>query len=278
MTMTFLRMSLAGVALGINLLGVGFAAGVANAADGDLGSVLVEARDQSGVPIGGACHRGENAIGLFGPVCDNAAADNDPEVGRVEFANLGPGEQEIAEVSAPPGFQNSGDPQLAVDVDPGATVTVVFGYVTSAVQVVSAQPSGGAVVATLPNRGTVIPVSVAIRQPVSTPPVVVGPAIPTCDGFAATIVGVPNPAGGQTSIDGYGGDDLICPLSGSDRVNAGDGDDVVFGGEGDDKLAGQSGVDALDGGSGGDVCHGGTTPGGPENDTALDRESIAAIP
>ncbi len=63
--------------------------------------------------------------------------------------------------------------------------------------------------------------------------------------------------GGNDTIVGFDGDDVISGLAGSDTINAGDGNDLLLGGDGSDYLYGESGDDTLDGGSGGGVSYGG---------------------
>ena len=63
--------------------------------------------------------------------------------------------------------------------------------------------------------------------------------------------------GGDNTLSGAGGDDLIFGGSGDDAVNGDAGDDTLYGGPGNDRLNGGAGDDALIGGPGGDEFIGG---------------------
>jgi Ca2+-binding RTX toxin-like protein len=78
-------------------------------------------------------------------------------------------------------------------------------------------------------------------------------------GLAVAIA--PNPDGGNDSLFGNRGNDIINGDIGDDSIDGGDGRDLLLGGDGDDRifgrdgndtLLGQSGDDELDGGDGGD--------------------------
>ena len=88
------------------------------------------------------------------------------------------------------------------------------------------------------------------------------PAVPTCRGQEATIVGtngrdVLRGTNGPDVIVGLGGDDVIDARGGDDVVCGGPGNDVVQGGYGDDRVYGQSGNDVINGGPGDDRISGG---------------------
>jgi hypothetical protein len=65
-------------------------------------------------------------------------------------------------------------------------------------------------------------------------------------------------ANGADTVDGRGGNDLICTNGGDDFVRGGTGDDRVDAAGGNDNVGGAAGVDQLLGGSGNDQVHGGT--------------------
>ena len=69
------------------------------------------------------------------------------------------------------------------------------------------------------------------------------PAVPTCAGLKATIVGT---AAGD-ELTGTSGADVIVGLGGNDHISGGGGADVICGGDGNDKLDGAAGKDLLDG-------------------------------
>lgn len=80
------------------------------------------------------------------------------------------------------------------------------------------------------------------------------------DGDDALVSGGPRP----DAVHGGPGNDLVRGLGGAD---------FLFGGSGDDDLRGGAQPDTIDGGRGVDSCNGGT-----EGDTAINCESLAAIP
>jgi uncharacterized repeat protein (TIGR01451 family) len=100
---------------------------------------------------------------------------------------------------------------------------------------------------------------------------VIAPAVPTCRGRRATIVGTAGPdvlggtAGrdvifawtGSDAIFSGGGRDLICAGPGNDFVNSGPRPDTVLGGPGADRVVGRGGGDELRGARGGDRLRGG---------------------
>jgi uncharacterized repeat protein (TIGR01451 family) len=100
---------------------------------------------------------------------------------------------------------------------------------------------------------------------------VVAPAVPTCRGRQATIVGTPlgdllgGTAGndvifawsGDDRIFSGGGRDLICAGTGNDVANAGSSSDTVLAGRGADLVLGRGGGDELRGGRGPDRIRGG---------------------
>lgn len=93
-------------------------------------------------------------------------------------------------------------------------------------------------------------------------PVPPAPAVPTCHGQEATIVGtagkdVLRGTQGRDVIVGLGGDDVIDGRGGDDLVCGGPGNDVIQGGYGDDRVYGQSGSDVINGGPGDDRISGG---------------------
>ena len=95
------------------------------------------------------------------------------------------------------------------------------------------------------------------------------PAVPTCAGLKATIVGT---AAGD-ELTGTSGNDVIVGLGGNDHISGGGGADVICGGDGNDKLDGAAGKDLLDGGTGKDKLVGGggndTLLGGDDDDRLL---------
>ena len=119
---------------------------------------------------------------------------------------------------------------------------------------------------------------------------------PTCQGFAATIVGTnqndiltgtPDAdvivgLNGDDIIYGLAGDDIICGGNGQDQIFGGDDNDIlsgdnardfVNGGHGDDLLLGENGPDTLDGGPGVDELRGGRGPDTCQNgETLVDCE------
>jgi Ca2+-binding RTX toxin-like protein len=66
-----------------------------------------------------------------------------------------------------------------------------------------------------------------------------------------------NGANSGTSIDGRGGNDVICGFDGNDTIKGGDGNDQIFGNAGNDDLRGEAGADDIDGGDGSDSTDGG---------------------
>jgi hypothetical protein len=98
--------------------------------------------------------------------------------------------------------------------------------------------------------------------------------------------------GGDDTISGGTGNDVLYGLSGQDRISGGQGDDYLEGATGDDQLHGGAGKDILsggrdsdrvDGGTGDDVIYGGhgrdTIEGGGGRDTAYrqDEDSVSSI-
>ena len=93
------------------------------------------------------------------------------------------------------------------------------------------------------------------------------------------------------TVNGLGGNDVICGRGGNDTLRGGDGRDRLYGengndriegggkgdwasgGAGADTILGQAGNDALDGGAQSDTCNGGT-----EQDTAVRCEVRNGIP
>jgi uncharacterized protein (DUF1501 family) len=80
-----------------------------------------------------------------------------------------------------------------------------------------------------------------------------GPAVPTCDGQPATIVGTR----GRDRLVGTPGRDVIVGLGGADRIKGGGGNDLICGGAGNDRLRGGRGRDRLQGDRGRDRLVGG---------------------
>ncbi|MGE8656953.1 MAG: VCBS domain-containing protein, partial [Achromobacter sp.] len=66
-----------------------------------------------------------------------------------------------------------------------------------------------------------------------------------------------DPRGGDDTIHGGTGDDIIYGQGGNDTLYGDDGNDIIYGGAGDDKLYGGDGNDVLHGGSGNDTLEGG---------------------
>ncbi len=97
-----------------------------------------------------------------------------------------------------------------------------------------------------------------------------GPAVPTCNGLPATIVGTESrdvlfgtngddvivALGGNDLIISGQGDDVVCGGAGVDSVWSGNGSDVLFGEDGNDRLFGQNGDDIISGGAGADFVSG----------------------
>jgi Ca2+-binding RTX toxin-like protein len=76
-----------------------------------------------------------------------------------------------------------------------------------------------------------------------------------------TIIGTPGrdvvqAFGGEDQVIGLGGDDLICGDAGDDDLSGGGGDDLLFGNGGVDELSGGRGVDRVMGGPGVDEVSG----------------------
>ena len=63
--------------------------------------------------------------------------------------------------------------------------------------------------------------------------------------------------GGNDSVIGNSGANLISTMGGNDTVRAGDGNDTIEGGDGNDSLLGEDGNDSLFGGDGRDSLYGG---------------------
>jgi Ca2+-binding RTX toxin-like protein len=63
--------------------------------------------------------------------------------------------------------------------------------------------------------------------------------------------------GGNDSVIGNSGANLISAMAGNDTVRAGDGNDTIQGGDGNDSLLGEAGNDVLSGNSGNDFLFGG---------------------
>jgi Ca2+-binding RTX toxin-like protein len=82
----------------------------------------------------------------------------------------------------------------------------------------------------------------------------VGDICTLCGGMLPTIVG----RGGNDSIQGTSGTDVIVGLGGNDRIYGKGGDDFICGNGGNDKLYGDRGNDIVLGGAGNDLIHGGS--------------------
>ncbi|MDH0521415.1 retention module-containing protein [Achromobacter xylosoxidans] len=82
-----------------------------------------------------------------------------------------------------------------------------------------------------------------------------------------------DPRGGNDTIHGGTGDDIIYGQGGNDTLYGDDGNDIIYGGAGDDKLYGGEGNDVLHGGSGNDTLEGGNGNdlliGGKGDDTLI---------
>lgn len=78
------------------------------------------------------------------------------------------------------------------------------------------------------------------------------PALPTCFGFEATIIGTT----GDDRLRGTSGDDVIVSKTGSDVVHGRGGDDRICAGDGSDRVIGGLGSDRLQGGPGVDQVRG----------------------
>jgi len=80
-----------------------------------------------------------------------------------------------------------------------------------------------------------------------------------------------DPRGGNDTVHGGTGDDIIYGQGGNDTLYGDDGNDILYGGSGNDTLHGGAGNDVLDGGSGNDTLIGGkgndTLYGGAGSDT-----------
>ena len=84
-----------------------------------------------------------------------------------------------------------------------------------------------------------------------------GPALPSCRGRTATLLGTLGNDRGDNRLVGTSADDVIVGLDGNDVIKAGSGDDRACGGAGNDKLSGGNGKDKLKAGSGDDKLFGG---------------------
>jgi uncharacterized delta-60 repeat protein len=151
----------------------------------------------------------------------------------------------------------------------GGRLTLAFGF-PSAAGDAAIQPDGKLVVAGAVDVGENEP-RPAVARLLAAPPVQdpgpvggdpgpggdgagpVAPAVPTCAGKPATIVGTAR----AETLRGTAGNDVIVARGGADRVRAGRGRDLVCGGGGRDVLAGGRGADRLLGGAGRDRCLGG---------------------
>ena len=105
------------------------------------------------------------------------------------------------------------------------------------------------------------------------------PAVPTCDGLPATIVGGPGSSelvgtsdddvivdlDGNNVVRGFGGDDTVCTGPGNDRILVGGGADTVIDAGGNNIVDGGAGADIIATGTGADTIRAG---GG--NDTVID--------
>ena len=82
-----------------------------------------------------------------------------------------------------------------------------------------------------------------------------------------------NAGGGNDTVRGTHGDDVIDGGRGNDVLRGQGGDDTVIGGAGDDRLFGNAGSDNLSGGAGDDMLHGGfghdTLDGGSGDDNLI---------
>ena len=83
--------------------------------------------------------------------------------------------------------------------------------------------------------------------------------------------------GGDNTLSGAGGDDLIFSGSGDDEANGDAGDDTLFGGAGDDALDGGAGDDTLIGGPGADRFIGGAGEDTASYATARDEKVIVDL-
>jgi uncharacterized repeat protein (TIGR01451 family) len=88
------------------------------------------------------------------------------------------------------------------------------------------------------------------------------PAVATCAGRDATILGTPGNDvlfgdGARDVIRAFAGDDRVRARGGNDTVCLNAGNDIGRGGRGNDRLRGGAGSDVLRGGPGADTCRGG---------------------
>ena len=83
--------------------------------------------------------------------------------------------------------------------------------------------------------------------------------------------------GGDNTLSGAGGDDLIFSGSGDDEANGDAGDDTLFGGAGDDALDGGAGDDTLIGGPGADRFIGGAGEDTASYATGRDEKVIVDL-
>ena len=157
----------------------------------------------------------------------------------------------------------------------GTTYNVAVSGMTISGIVIASIPAGAATNAT--NDGNTPSTSTDNTVTFNTPP-----SAPTCNGQTATIyvnaqgmiVGGPeaklyrgnlNGTNGpdvivgtdkfSDSINGYGGNDIICGGYGNDKISGGAGDDQLFGEAGNDRMNGGSGADNFTGGSGTDTAN-----------------------
>ncbi len=82
------------------------------------------------------------------------------------------------------------------------------------------------------------------------------PAVVTCNGRTATIVGT----SGNDTLVGTVGADVIAGLGGNDIIRGLTGDDTICGGPGNDTIRGLGGADVIFGGGGSDYILGGYGP------------------
>ena len=84
----------------------------------ETGTLVIEARDSSGGLIPGGCY----VVDWLGPFCDEEGD------GQIQLTDVPSGEWQVYEEWPPSGYQNSGPSTHLVQVEPGATATIVFTY------------------------------------------------------------------------------------------------------------------------------------------------------
>ncbi len=89
-----------------------------------VGGLEITSVDEEGNAVGGACFSLTGATGV-GPVCDNDAADLDPELGVIQIGDIPTGEYTLAETTTPEGFTPSSPRTVVIGIDATVEVEIV---------------------------------------------------------------------------------------------------------------------------------------------------------